>query len=205
MDIGEKVAYLKGLAEGLEISSDSKNGRNGKILKGILDVLEDIADSIQNLEEENELLENYIEEIDEDLGEIEENFEKTCGSKLLKSAKEKHKHINLDIDDEFEIYDEENFENEGEESGILDGVIEIKCPHCKKRVLVETDEIFESESLSVNCPECGDEIEILEDYENCNCAMCAKKHEESEDDESVDSDDDVDDEDENDDDEDLAF
>jgi hypothetical protein len=35
MNIGEKVAYLKGLAEGLELSSDTKNG---KIIKGILDI-----------------------------------------------------------------------------------------------------------------------------------------------------------------------
>ena len=39
MNISEKVAYLKGLAEGLELE-DSKEG---KLIKGIIDVLDDIC------------------------------------------------------------------------------------------------------------------------------------------------------------------
>ena len=40
MTIAEKVAYIKGLAEGSKISSESKEG---KVLTAIIDVLEDIA------------------------------------------------------------------------------------------------------------------------------------------------------------------
>ena len=39
----EEVAYLKGLAEGLEISKETKEG---KIIHKIIDVLESFADSI---------------------------------------------------------------------------------------------------------------------------------------------------------------
>ena len=39
----EEVAYLKGLAEGLEISKETKEG---KIIHKIIDVLENFADSI---------------------------------------------------------------------------------------------------------------------------------------------------------------
>ena len=51
MNIGEKVAYLKGLAEGLEIGKDTKSG---KIINGILDVLEELAFVTRNIGEERE-------------------------------------------------------------------------------------------------------------------------------------------------------
>ena len=57
MNIGEKVAYLKGLAEGLDISPETKEG---KLLRAMLDVLGDIA--------------AYAEELDEDLGALEQAF-----------------------------------------------------------------------------------------------------------------------------------
>ena len=40
MEITEKVAYLKGLAEGMELDTGKKEG---KLLSAIIDVLEDIA------------------------------------------------------------------------------------------------------------------------------------------------------------------
>ena len=38
MEITERVAYLKGLAEGMELNTDK---REGKLLAAIIDVLED--------------------------------------------------------------------------------------------------------------------------------------------------------------------
>ena len=175
MDIGEKVAFLKGLAEGLEISADSKNG---KILKGILDVLGDMAEAIETLEDENETLEDYIEEIDEDLGDLETDYEKTCGYKLY-APHVHHKHLHNDFDDfedDDDIYfgdDDNDIVDESEENEILDGVMEVKCPECKKRVMIDVDEIFESENMSVACPECGVEIEIIDDNGDFTCSECA--------------------------------
>ncbi len=63
----EEVAYLKGLAEGLEISKETKEG---KIIHKIIDVLESFADSIVELDEEQCDLAEYVESIDEDLSDI---------------------------------------------------------------------------------------------------------------------------------------
>ena len=132
MDIGKKVAYLKGLAEGLDISSDSKNG---KIIKGILDVLEDIAASIEVLEDENAELEDYITEIDDDLGMLEQDFEKACGHKLNKISDETEEIEEIDEDDEIDedldLEDIEYLEEDGDfdDDAILDG-IGCGCPHC---------------------------------------------------------------------------
>ena len=174
MNIGEKVAYLKGLAEGLDISSDSKNG---KIIKGILDVLEDMAASIEMLEDENESLEDYITELDEDLGELEEDFDDTCGHKLIANLQNKRHHDEEDDEEEIEDYiyvdDDDEEESESADNEILDGVFEMRCPHCKNRILIETDEILESDSMSVECPECGGEIEIIEENGGCSCGRCS--------------------------------
>ena len=58
----EEVAYLKGLAEGLEISKETKEG---KIIHKIIDVLESFADSIVELDEEQCDLAEYVESSDD--------------------------------------------------------------------------------------------------------------------------------------------
>ena len=45
MTTSEKVAYLKGLAEGLGVDKETKEGR---ILDAILDILEDVAHDIED-------------------------------------------------------------------------------------------------------------------------------------------------------------
>lgn len=69
--LNEKVAYLSGLLEGLKITDKSDEG---KMLKGIVDVLKDIAEEINYLSEDQEDLKELIDEIDEDLGALEEDF-----------------------------------------------------------------------------------------------------------------------------------
>ncbi len=67
----EEVAYLKGLAEGLEIS---KEGKEGKMIHKIIDVLESYADAKVELDEEQEELFEYVESIDEDLADVEDDI-----------------------------------------------------------------------------------------------------------------------------------
>ena len=71
MTITEKVAYLKGLAEGLKVDT---NDTNGKLISAMIDVLDDMAKSIADLEDNAEYLDSYIEELDEDLGMVEEDL-----------------------------------------------------------------------------------------------------------------------------------
>ena len=55
MGISEKVAYLKGLAEGLKLDADSNEG---KLFAAIIDVLEDMADEIADMQDEMVYLED---------------------------------------------------------------------------------------------------------------------------------------------------
>jgi formylmethanofuran dehydrogenase subunit E len=65
----EKISYMKGLIEGLKSESDSKEM---KILIAIGEILSEIADSLQEIKEKLNTMNDYIEEIDRDLGELEE-------------------------------------------------------------------------------------------------------------------------------------
>lgn len=62
MSIEKKVSYLAGLAEGLEISEKTPEG---KMLLAIVDILDDMAEELKDVKE-------YTEELDDDLLELEE-------------------------------------------------------------------------------------------------------------------------------------
>lgn len=69
MDISEKVAYIKGLAEGLSLDDSTKEG---KLLAAVIDVLEDIAVEIDDIEENAADMAAQIDAVDEDLASVEE-------------------------------------------------------------------------------------------------------------------------------------
>ena len=68
MEILEKVAYLKGLAEGLGLDTEK---REGKLLSVIIDVLEDMALEIRDMQEEQADLEEGLDAVSDDLSEGE--------------------------------------------------------------------------------------------------------------------------------------
>ena len=75
MNITEKAAYLKGLAEGLGVEETSKEG---KLLLAIVDVLEDMALTVADIDDEMTELVERVDEIDEDLGAVEDEFYDDC-------------------------------------------------------------------------------------------------------------------------------
>lgn len=69
MNINEKASYIKGLAEGMKFDTTTDTGR---LIKEMIGLLEDMALSISDLEDENARLEAYIDELDHDLADVEE-------------------------------------------------------------------------------------------------------------------------------------
>ena len=155
MNIGEKVAYLKGLAEGIEISSDTKEG---KLLKGILDVLADVSGALKKAEETQEELSAYAEELDEDLGALEKAFIKRGAFGFDGDGLDY-----LDIEDA-DLY-----------GGYADseGSAKIACPDCGGVILFDLDDI--KDNGAVDCPECDAQISVVGEYssEERGCGGCA--------------------------------
>ena len=69
MGITEKVAYLKGLAEGLGLDKDSKEG---KLFAAIIDVLDDMALEIEDMQELQMELSEGLDAVSDDLEDIED-------------------------------------------------------------------------------------------------------------------------------------
>ena len=69
MTITEKAAYLKGLLEGMNLD---ENKPETKVFKALVDCIDDIAITVADLDDSVDTLNAYIEEIDQDLGDVEE-------------------------------------------------------------------------------------------------------------------------------------
>ena len=144
MGISEHAAYIKGAFDFSEID---KNSTEGKIIGELLTLVADMADKINALEADNKELHEYVEELDHDLGEVEEEL------------------YFYDDDEDFEDYDDlnddEDYEGEDEE------FYEIECPSCGE--LVYFDESIDLSDLV--CPACGEKIDEA-DLCDGNCAEC---------------------------------
>lgn len=144
MTVVEKAAYLKGLAEGLGVTPDSKEG---KLWAALNDLLSDMAHEIEDLQESNLDLADIIDDMGEDLSYLEEL---TCDLDTPDDM------CDADYDEDYdEDADEESDEDEDLE---YDGVIyDVTCPVCGEEIS------FDEETLDkgyVLCPECGEKLEF---------------------------------------------
>ena len=148
MNISEKVAYIKGLAEGLSV--DEKTAE-GKVIAQILDVLKDMAGAIAGLKEDTEYLDSYVEELDEDLGALEEEFYE----------------CDCDCDEDCDCCDDDCCCCDD------DDFVEVECPNCGETVCL--DDTIDLEK--VTCPACGAEFSCIcdccDDDDDC-CCGCEK-------------------------------
>ncbi|MFA4886279.1 MAG: CD1247 N-terminal domain-containing protein [Desulfotomaculaceae bacterium] len=125
-DLKTRVAYLQGLSAGLDFTADSKEG---KLLKGIIDVLDEFADSVGDLEEAQEQMEDYLENIDEDLYHLEDEIYEEDG---LNTCAENYVEVDCPRCGETVCFDSEILED--------DDIVEVTCPNCDEVVFVNDDE-----------------------------------------------------------------
>ena len=132
MTISEKVAYLKGLAEGLAI--DTEKSKEGKLISVMIGILEEIGLSIEDLEENALALGEEIDVLSDDLADVESVV------------------FDEDENDE-EDYDDDWFEVECptcEEPLIIDdeALAEgfIQCPNCQSKFSLDlSDDVVEAD------------------------------------------------------------
>ncbi len=132
-DLKARVSYLKGLAEGLALDEESKEG---KLLLRIVDLLDEMAYEIEQLKTDHEELLEYTEALDEDLADLEDDF---------------YEDHDDEDDDDYESFTVEcpNCREMVEISDDLlhtDSSIKVTCPRCNEIVLID-DEDWEDEDL----------------------------------------------------------
>lgn len=134
MNTSEKVAYVKGLAEGLGYDNTSKEG---KILAAILDILEDVAHDIEDLEENAWDLGEAIDQVSDDLADIEE----------------------VVYDDDYDEDDDDECDcccGCGDADG-EPAFYEVTCPACGNTITIDEDVLDLGE---IECPNCGETLEF---------------------------------------------
>ena len=154
MSLIEKSAYLKGLADGLELDKTTKEG---KILAALLELVDemaheiaDIREDIEEIDGDMEYLNDYVEELDDDLEAVEDY-----------------------LDDEEDDEDDEDYDADFEEcDGNCEGCdgcdfddedfFEITCPSCGETVCFDSE--LDPEHLV--CPACQEKFGCIVDEED---------------------------------------
>ncbi len=161
MNLTEKAAYIKGLAEGLELDKTTKEG---KILAALMELVDELAkevtdvqQDIAEIDEDLDYLNEYIEELDDDLQAVED---------FLDEELEDDFDDEEDFDDE--DYDDDDFFCDGDCEG-CDGCddeeyFEIVCPSCGETVCF--DQELDPETLT--CPACGEKFGCIVDEDDFN-------------------------------------
>ena len=129
MTVTEKVAYLKGLVEGLGVDGASKEGR---IIKAVVDVLDNMALSVSDMEENLSELSEQVDAIDEDLEDIEKDF-----------------------------YGDED-DDEDDDDGDDADYYEVTCPNCGEKVYLDDEILSDGvpkcpkcgAKLDISCDDC---------------------------------------------------
>jgi hypothetical protein len=130
--IKEKVAYLQGLTRGLDVKDNSAEGR---LLLNVVDVLQDVAEEIHCMYVAQEDLEDYLEAIDEDLSDLEnEVYEGVYDDDMVEmECPDCHEVISFEAD----VLNE-------------DDVVEVTCPNCGKVVYENTIEFADEEEVEMS-------------------------------------------------------
>ena len=151
MTISEKSAYLKGLMEGLKLSTETDEG---KMIAAIVDLLGDMAKRVTDIEETTIAISDELDEIEEDLDAIEDFI-----------MEEDDDDEDWDFDDEDDDWDDEDEDyEEGFDFGDEDTTIyEVQCA-CGEIINFDEETL---EKGSIVCPNCGETLEFsLEDDED---------------------------------------
>ncbi len=148
MSMTEKAMYLKGLCDGIE---PDKTTKDGKLIAALIELVTEMAAEIDDMQSKMSDLEDYCDELDSDLGDVEE--------------------VLLDLDDE----------DEDEDLDPADYLCDGDCSACDLDCDLGDDEDWDDEEaeefFQVICPACGDEINFAAsiDPENLRCPGCGEE------------------------------
>ncbi len=138
MTVTEKAAYLRGLAEGLDLDESKPET---KIINAMMDCIDDLSLTVSDLEDELALVTEQLDAVDEDLDSLEE---------FVYEDYEDYDDDCCDCCGDEEMYEVEcpacHEVVEFDEDSILDGCAE--CPNCGEKLEFDLD-----------CCDCEDDCE----------------------------------------------
>ncbi|MBO5384212.1 MAG: hypothetical protein J6A30_07925 [Ruminococcus sp.] len=152
MKLTEKMSYLQGLLDGLEIDDSTKEG---KALLQMSEVMSELVLYVEDLQSQVDELTELCDILDEDLGSVEDDL---------------YDDDDFDSEDFDEEFDEDDLDDEFDDDFDEDDdeLYEVTCPTCGDTILLDEGMIEEG---SINCPNCDELLEFdyddltIEDFE----------------------------------------
>ena len=147
MTLSEKSAYLKGLMEGMKLSTETDEG---KMIAAIVELLGDVTKTLTDVQETTIAISDELDEIEDDLDAIED---------FIMSMDEDEYDDYEDDDEDFDFDDlEEGFDFGDEETTIY----EVTCA-CGEVIAFDEETLEEG---SIVCENCGETLEFSFDDED---------------------------------------
>ena len=135
MNLSDKMSYLKGLVDGMELDLTTKEG---KVLGQLLDVLQETVLYVTDLQDQVDELTELCESLDEDLGDVED-------------AVFGDEEDDEDEADEFED-DDDDYDDDDD-----DDMYEAVCPNCQNTIVLSDSVLDEG---TMHCPCCNELLEF---------------------------------------------
>lgn len=153
MNLTEKIAYIKGLAEGLNLDESKPEV---KVINAIVDLLDDMAYSVADMEELYDELSAQVDEIDQDLADVESDVydDEDCDCCDC-----------CDDEDEEDPFYEVTCGACGQTLNVSEDVLlegEIECPNCGELLEFDFSDLFDEDG-------CCDH--------DCTCGCCSEDEE----------------------------
>lgn len=135
MNLTEKAAYLKGLKDGLNLNTETPEG---KLIEALIDLVDEMAASVTDIEDMSYAITEELDAIEDELDAIEEVLDE-------------------DFEDEYE--DDDEYDDEDDEGYEFDDevIYEVKCPTCGEVINLDEEML---EAGGIECPNCGEKLEF---------------------------------------------
>ena len=147
MEINEKVAYLKGLMEGMDLDTTKKEG---KLYAAILDILEEIAFELEENQDQVDEVMDGLDAVSDDLEDVED--------------------VLFDEDEEEDEAEDDYYEDDLDDD---EDCYATTCPTCEEEIFFDESILEDGEII---CPNCGEKLEFdlssIEEEEcegDCDC------------------------------------
>ncbi len=145
-DLRERVAYVRGMAKGMNVNMGSKEGR---LITSILDVLADVADTMDEVTSRQDELEDYVTCMDEDLAKLE-------------GIDNDDQWVEIDDPDEVTLVEEAD---DDDDDFVEEVVLEVECPYCHDGFQLDPDAFDGHESIHVTCPNCREVLRVEDEID----------------------------------------
>lgn len=169
-ELSDRIAYLKGLRAGMDAAADT---HEGKLISALIDALDAAADEIKALRSDHEELKEYVDVLDDDLSELEDEV-------YSDEFDDDDDDASFDDDDDSDDDDCDDCDNDDCDDGCEGDDCEDGGCHCGHHEHGFSEAMLDQPLTERMCPACGKPISIsmralLNRNDPIVCPHCGQK------------------------------